>query len=181
MKNAISDAFNELAKHKDVDKITVKDIVGQCNISRQTFYYHFQDIMEVMDWAIQQENNLTLSRSLEAKNPQEAMRIFVFSAMENHALLQKLLHSQRREQIEKMVVLAVQTYLEEMLRNKKPDLPLNYADMEMALHFYSYGIAGLLLGNCGKENLDEKRLANQILLLLTGKLIDYHFDASAVK
>jgi len=49
MKNVIADAYNQLAKQKSVDKITVKDLVDACNISRQTFYYHFQDILAVLE------------------------------------------------------------------------------------------------------------------------------------
>lgn len=38
----------ENSQRKNVDKITVKALIDKCRISRQTFYYHFQDIMDVM-------------------------------------------------------------------------------------------------------------------------------------
>ena len=50
MKAKIADTLNEILKHKELDKITVKELVDACNISRQSFYYHFQDIMEVVEW-----------------------------------------------------------------------------------------------------------------------------------
>ena len=49
MKNMIADAFLAMTARKSVDKITVKDLVEACDISRQTFYYHFQDILEVIE------------------------------------------------------------------------------------------------------------------------------------
>ena len=45
MKAKIAETLYELLKHKPLDKITVKELVDTCNISRQSFYYHFQDIM----------------------------------------------------------------------------------------------------------------------------------------
>lgn len=54
MKAAIAGAFMEVSKTKSVDKITVKDLVETCHISRQTFYYHFRDILEVIEWFVQQ-------------------------------------------------------------------------------------------------------------------------------
>ena len=45
VKPLIADAFIKLSKEKNIDKITVKDIVDECGISRQSFYYHFQDIL----------------------------------------------------------------------------------------------------------------------------------------
>ena len=46
VKPMIAEAFIRLSKQKNIDKITVKDLVEACGISRQTFYYHFQDILE---------------------------------------------------------------------------------------------------------------------------------------
>ena len=46
-KSMIADAFIKLSGEKNIDKITVKDIVDECGISRQSFYYHFQDIYMV--------------------------------------------------------------------------------------------------------------------------------------
>ena len=40
-KNAIRETFIELLKKKFIDKITVKDIVEECGINRNTFYYYF--------------------------------------------------------------------------------------------------------------------------------------------
>ena len=54
MKSMIAETFMALSKTKDVDKITVMDLVKACHISRQTFYYHFQDILEVIEWSMQQ-------------------------------------------------------------------------------------------------------------------------------
>ena len=47
MKARIAREFAELARTKSIDKITVKDIVEACHITRQTFYYHFQDLIDV--------------------------------------------------------------------------------------------------------------------------------------
>ena len=73
MKAVIAEAFLKLSRQKSVDKITVKDLVEACGISRQTFYYHFQDILEVIQWSAQQFFQEVLKRSLEAKTPEAAM------------------------------------------------------------------------------------------------------------
>ena len=43
-KKAIADSFLKLLREKPLDKITIKDIVEDCGINRNTFYYHFEDI-----------------------------------------------------------------------------------------------------------------------------------------
>ena len=42
MKVVIATAFGQMARKKPIDKITVKDLVEQCGISRQAFYYNDQ-------------------------------------------------------------------------------------------------------------------------------------------
>ena len=51
-KAKIALALNELMKTTSFEKITVSDITNQCKIHRQTFYYHFQDKYELLDWII---------------------------------------------------------------------------------------------------------------------------------
>ena len=48
MKTVISNTFVSMVKQKGIDKITVKALIEACDISRQTIYYHLQDIMEVI-------------------------------------------------------------------------------------------------------------------------------------
>ena len=62
-----------LIRRKDADKITVKDLVEVCGISRQTFYYHFKDIVDVVEWAAQQGVQRLVRESLNAATPQEAL------------------------------------------------------------------------------------------------------------
>ena len=50
MKLVIADTFSKMLEKEDIDKITVTKLIGECHISRQTFYYHFRDIMDVLDW-----------------------------------------------------------------------------------------------------------------------------------
>ena len=45
---AIITAFWQLLEEKPYNKITVKNIVERCDINRNTFYYHFQDIPDLL-------------------------------------------------------------------------------------------------------------------------------------
>lgn len=49
-KKAIASGLKELTKKKSFDKITIHDIAEICGLNRQTFYYHFQDKYELVDW-----------------------------------------------------------------------------------------------------------------------------------
>ena len=96
MKQRIAAAYMRMARSGDVDKITVTSLVEACGISRQTFYYHFQDILDVVQWCFQQAVEQTTLRCRQAEGPQAALRLFLDSAAENHPLILRLLSSQHR-------------------------------------------------------------------------------------
>ena len=48
-RKAIMQTFLHILKNKPLDRITVKDICEQCEINRNTFYYCFKDIYDVLE------------------------------------------------------------------------------------------------------------------------------------
>ena len=54
-KQIIRDSFIRLLNEKPFSKITVRDIVDDCGINRNSFYYHYQDIYSVLEWIVETE------------------------------------------------------------------------------------------------------------------------------
>ena len=48
-------AFMELLKKCPFSKITIQKLAGQCGVNRQTFYYHFDNIYDLMSKAFEYE------------------------------------------------------------------------------------------------------------------------------
>lgn len=46
----IAASLRKLMKKKSLDKIKIREIVEDCGVNRQTFYYHFQDIYALVEW-----------------------------------------------------------------------------------------------------------------------------------
>ena len=170
MKAVIADNLRELLKHKKLDKITVKELVEMCNISRQTFYYHFQDIMDVIVWHQNQVLKQSIEKNLSAPTYQDAIRGIVQEIFQSRDLIEQLLSSQRREDVERLFLQAVRSYLQEILRMKAPSATVSAGDIETILCFYSCGLVGTVLANLNRKNLDVDTLSDQICRLLTGDL-----------
>ena len=60
-KKAIAGSLKELMKKRSLGKITVSDIVKNCGLNRQTFYYHFKDKYDLVDWIFNKDIVSTLS------------------------------------------------------------------------------------------------------------------------
>lgn len=170
MKLMIASTFANISQKKSVDKITVKDLVEECGISRQTFYYHFKDILEVMEWCIGQVLHKSLQNSLNANTPQELIEEFIRSATKYGNILLKLLNSNRRPQIESIFVDAMCSCIRQGIITCKPDVMLNYNDLSMAVKFYAYGMTGVILENANNSNIDHKKLSNQLYQLISSDI-----------
>ncbi len=49
-KLALGDAMKELMRKKPMSKITIRDITKSCTMSRKSFYYHFKDKYDLVNW-----------------------------------------------------------------------------------------------------------------------------------
>ena len=58
-KNAIdlvlAESLKELAATRPIDKITIKEITDRAGVIRPTFYNHFQDKYELLEWIVENE------------------------------------------------------------------------------------------------------------------------------
>ncbi len=169
MKSTIAETYLRMVQHKNVDKITVKALIEECHISRQTFYYHFQDIMDVLEWSTRQATRKLVERSLQAEDMRSAVRIFIDFSVEHRPMLQKLMESQRRAQVEQIMLDSAAAYLEQMAQSRPHDVAMSGMEREVLLRYVSCGLVGVLLYYGGKKDLDRERLADQLgRILLEG-------------
>lgn len=54
-KKALAASLKKHMEKKPLKKITVNDIITDCNVNRKTFYYHFCDIYDLLKWILEQE------------------------------------------------------------------------------------------------------------------------------
>ena len=170
MKQMIADQLAVLLRRKSLDKITVKELVEACGISRQSFYYHFRDLMDVVEWQQKQLLAQGIQNSLAVSDPLQAIRGLVQENSRNKVLLDRLLSSDRRAEIERMLVETMETYLAEMLRRRGGEKALSPADSRAVLRFYASGVVGLMLSAPAANEEEQETLVRQIYRLLSAQL-----------
>ena len=73
-KELIAEAVKRLLMQKKVKKLTVKDIVDECSITRQTFYYHFEDIPDLLKWVLERGTDKMVEETLTQGNAEKGLR-----------------------------------------------------------------------------------------------------------
>lgn len=170
MKTQIADTFSDLLEEENLDKITVTKLIDRCHISRQTFYYHFHDIMDVLEWTFRRATQELLERSLNQSARIDALLAYMQFVKQHRRKLKRLVDSKKWYQIEGMMVDAVTAYLEKMAQSRPRNLLISYEEMQIMLRFYACGMVGVLVQCMEEGKVDEERVLIQIERIITGKV-----------
>ena len=168
-KTIIADSFLLLARKKGADKVTVKDISEACGISRQAFYYHFQDIPDLIQWIFEKRLQNTMQQALATDDPHQSLVLMINTFSQNTPLLKELQRSQYYDQLQKTFFRDLQDCIRYLIQNRRPDLTLNPRDAETALVFFTCGITGVLLNYVDNKDMDANALADRLLSIFNAK------------
>ena len=97
-----------LVEQKSVKKITIRDIVEACGITRNTFYYYFHDIYEVLEHALAVGFERIGS---ESQNFEEFLSASFAFCVEYQKVLYNLYHSVGYEQLSDYLKKQVRSHL----------------------------------------------------------------------
>ncbi len=92
-KTVIINAFLELLKEKDFSKISITDISEKCNSSRQTFYYHFENIETMLEWAFNEHTKQVCAQIKKDITWKELIEPYSEFLNKYSLLLKNIIHS----------------------------------------------------------------------------------------
>lgn len=103
MKETIADTVRRMLVEKRVKKLTVKEIVEECHITRQTFYYHFEDIPDMFRWMLKGSNDEVVARCEELPDMESRLRYLFLVALNAEPYVKQSLKTNYAEEIEASV------------------------------------------------------------------------------
>lgn len=143
-KMAIAKATKELTKEKPFDKISVRDITDHCGLNRQTFYYHFQDKYELLNWIYYNEAFLPIMDSISFENwPERIYKLFVWMKKEQYFYSNTMKHTENYFQEYLMKI--AETIIREAIEAIDEVNFLKEADRILISKFYAFGVCGTVL------------------------------------
>lgn len=144
-KAAIIDAFWELLEERPYNKITVKDLVDRCQINRNTFYYHFHDIPELLEDTIKQDADNIIQTYSNFGSPLDCLTPIVNQCSKKKKAILHIYRSVHREifldQLEQIALYAVTRYVDIVTS----ELTLSSEDKALLIRFYKCILVGILL------------------------------------
>jgi len=130
---------------KPIDKITIKDIVKDCEVNRQTFYYHFQDIYDLLEWIFVTEGLNALDGKKTYDSWREGFQQVFKYVEENNGLVINTFRSLGRERLERFLYNEVYKLLKGVVEEQAEGLTVSEENKAFIADFYKYAFVGVML------------------------------------
>ncbi len=144
-KKALADSLKKKMSEKPFDKITITDIVTDCEVNRQTFYYHFKDIYDLVEWTYSSEAAKALGEQKTYDTWQQGfLQIFQY-ILSNKNFVKNTYHSISREHLERYLYSETYQLLIGVVEEKAANMEVREEDKAFIAHFYKYAFVGIVL------------------------------------
>ena len=144
-KRALEASLKNLLLQKPLDKITINDIAEDCGISRMTFYYHFRDIYDLVEWTCVEDATRALKGKKTYDTWEEGLLSIFQAVRDNKPFIMNVYHVVSRERIEQYLYPLIHGLLMGVVEEKSADMVVNEDDKQFIASFYEYAFVGVML------------------------------------
>ena len=170
-KYALEASLKKFLLKKPVDKITIRDLTNDCGISRMSFYYHFKDIYDLVEWACFEDASNALQGKKAYATWQEGLMQIFEAVMENKPFILNVYHALSRDQIENYLFHLTYDLIEGVVEEKAAGMHVTKEQKQFVADFYKYSFVGLMLDwikNGMKDDYQE--LVHHICTAMSGNI-----------
>ena len=170
-KRALEESLKRMLMKKPVNKITINDITEDCGVNRATFYYHFKDIYDLVEWSCLEDAKHALDEKKTYDTWQQGLLQIFEAVQKNKPFIMNAYRCISREQIENFLfqltsdlIMGVVKEQEQAANTTIPD-----KDKRFIADFYKYSFVGIML-DWIKQGMKEdyEEIARMIAITLHG-------------
>ena len=170
-KRALEQSLKNLLLKKPLNKITVADIADDCGINRMTFYYHFKDIYDLVEWSCLEDAKRALDEKKTYDTWQQGLLQIFEAVQENKPFIMNVYRCVHAEQVEKYLQPLVDGLLIGVLDEESRGMTIRDEDKQFIAQVYSYIFIGLML-DWIKDSMreDPRQIVERLARLIKGSM-----------
>lgn len=170
-KRALEASLKNLLLQKPLNKITVGDIANDCGINRMTFYYHFKDIYDLIEWSCVEDATKALEGKKTYNTWQEGFLNIFNAVLDNKPFIMNVYRSVSREQIEMYLYKLTYDLLIDVVNEKSVGMAVSDGDKKFIADFYKYAFVGIMLNWIRNDMKEEpKQIVDRLSVLIHGNI-----------
>lgn len=143
-KNAIETAFLKLLKERNFEKVMVKDIVEECGLTRNTFYYYYDDTYNIIEDILEREVRRVIEEMEQGSSLMEATEDIFEFLDENPKIARHLFGSAKKDEIYRYVRSAVEIILRHYIEHYAENKAITEQDKRTIINVCKYVVQGMI-------------------------------------
>lgn len=168
-RKSIQNAFLHLAKTKPIDKITVREIVDYCGVNRNSFYYHFEDLPDLIESVIRDRLDKICENMHGDASLKQVMTRAAGQMQKDSFIWQNLAASKNRALLDARLIRLAASICDPWLEQVIDRSGISETDYQIIRKTYSAQICGVLLDWVSSGGTyDLEAFAERMLVLRSG-------------
>lgn len=170
-KRALEQSLKNLLLKKPLSKITISDLTEDCGMNRMTFYYHFKDIYDLVEWSCLTDAKRALDEKKTYDTWQQGFLQILEAVQANKPFIMNVYHCVHREQVEIYLRPLVEDLILNVVNEEAGGLNVRDEDKTFIVQAYSYIFIGIML-DWIKEDMKEnpQEIVERLNKLIKGSI-----------
>ena len=168
-KTMIAASLKKFMSKKALGKITVSEIVADCNINRKTFYYHFEDIYALLKWMLEQEAIEVVKNFDLLIDYEDAVTFVINYVSENAHILNCAYDSMGRDELKRFFYNDFAFLARKIISDTEEKCSFSVSEdfKNFLCDFFTEAIAGMLVnGFKNKSEPDRNAIVQNITVMI---------------
>lgn len=144
-KKALINSLKELCRHKNFDKITVTDITKHSGLNRQTFYYHFMDKYDALNWIYENETFSGIEETINLINCSQRLKTMFKTMREDKNFYMNTICHQKNS-FANILYNAISKIFLTNIKALNPEKNIEEARLNFYISFLAHGCCGHYYG-----------------------------------
>lgn len=167
-KNLIKQEFIKLLNKKSLHNITVTEIAKQCKIERKTFYYHFENLPQLVKEIFDEELEDVIEEFNETLSWEESFISATKFILENKKVVKHMYESDYKVELEKYIFSLSGEIMKKYVERVAKDTNAQKIDIKLIAFFYQCALSSSLIQWVATDMKTDPKLVTRRL----GKLMD---------
>ncbi|WP_195444443.1 TetR/AcrR family transcriptional regulator [Peptoniphilus harei] len=167
-KNLIKQEFIKLLNKKSLHNITVTEIAKQCKIERKTFYYHYENLPQLVKEIFDEELEDVIKEFNETLSWEESFISAEKFILDNKKVVKHMYESDYKIELEKHIFSISGEIMRKYVRRVAKDTKAQEIDIKLIAYFYQCALSSSLVEWVATDMKTDPKLVTRRL----GKLMD---------
>lgn len=144
-KRALEASLKKLLLQKPVTKITINDIAEECGVNRATFYYHFKDIYDLIEWSCEEDSRKAANGNTTYDTWEQGFLNIFHAVEENKPFILNVYRHVSQEQIMQYLYRVVYQLIINVVEECAQGMNVRQDDKKFIADFYKFAFVGMML------------------------------------